>query len=128
MGGYAVTVLLDTGANVSLIDQKWKAKYLPSQDIRPLSELDYNLDVAAITGDEVPYDGWVEVVVNLHGNDDPDLSINVPFLVSRLKLDRPVIGVNVIQVLIQSHASRPKVLSILPTLLAGAMDVDDVPH
>lgn len=110
MGGYAVTVVLDTGANVSLIDRRWKTKYLPNQDIRPLSEvLDYDLDVSAITGDEVPYDGWVEVVVNLQGNDDPDLSICVPFLVSRVKLGRPVVGVNVIQVLIRSNASRPKI-------------------
>ncbi|XP_034416652.1 uncharacterized protein LOC117749943 [Cyclopterus lumpus] len=61
MAGYAVTVLLDTGANVSIIDRTWKEKYLPCQDTRPLSELiDKELDVLAITGDEVPYDGWVE--------------------------------------------------------------------
>lgn len=64
-------------------------------------------------------------MVNLEGNDDADLSICIPFLVSRLKLDRPVVGVNVIQVLIRSNVSRPKVLSILSTLLAGAMDLDD---
>lgn len=58
MAGYAVSVLLDTGANVSILDRTWKEKYLPCQDIRPLSELiDKELDVLAITGDEVPYDG-----------------------------------------------------------------------
>lgn len=49
----------------------------------------------------------------------------VPFLVSCLKLDRPVVGDNLIQVLIRSNASRPKVLSILSTALAGAMGMDD---
>lgn len=72
-----------------------------------------------------PYDGWVEVVVNLQGNDDPDLSIRVPFLVSRLELDRPLIGFNVIQVLIRNNESQPKLMSILSALLAGAMEIDD---
>lgn len=74
--GYAVTVLLDTGANVSILDRTWKEKYLPCQDVRPLTELiDNELDVLAITGNEIPYDGWVEVIVNLVGNDDQDLSV-----------------------------------------------------
>lgn len=127
MAGYAVTVLLDTGANVSLLDRTWKNRYLPHQDVRPLSELiNQDLDVTAVTGEEVPYDGWVEVVLNLQGNDDPDLSIRVPFLVSRLKLDRPLVGFNVIQELVKSNESRPKLMSILTNLLAGAMEIDSV--
>lgn len=126
IAGYAVTALLDTGANVSLLDRAWKNKYLPGQDVRPLSELlDDPLNVSAVTGDDIPYDGWVEVVVNLQGNDDPDLSIRVPFLVSRLELDRPLIGFNVIQVLVKNNESRPKFMPILSALLAGAMEIDD---
>lgn len=84
MAGYFVTVVLDTGAGVSLIDHAWLNKYLPGQQIRPLSELmDDDLNVKAITGDVVPYDGWVELVVNLEGNDNPDLSIRAPFQIGR---------------------------------------------
>ncbi|XP_056131302.1 embryonic polyadenylate-binding protein-like [Lampris incognitus] len=127
MAGYAVTVLLDTGANVSLLDRTWKNKYLPHQDVRPLSELlNQDLDVTAVTEEEVPYDRWVEVVLNLQGNYDPDLSIRVPFLVSRLKLDRPLVGFKVIQELIKSNESRPKLMLILTILLAGAMEIDSV--
>lgn len=127
VAGYAVTVLLDSGANVSLLDRAWKNKYLPGQDIRPLSELlDDPLSVSAVTGDDIPYDGWVETVVNLQGNDDPDVSIHVPFLVSRIELERPLIGFNVIQVLIENSESRPELLSILSALLAGALEIDDV--
>ncbi|KAJ8009423.1 hypothetical protein DPEC_G00088720 [Dallia pectoralis] len=125
LAGYAATALLDSGANVSLIDRTWKGKYLPCQAIRPLSELmDRELDVQAITGDVVPYDGYVELIVNLQGNDDPDLSIRVPFLVSRLQLERPVVGFNVVQELIKGHSCRPKVLSILTDLIAGALEID----
>lgn len=127
MAGYAVTVLLDTGANVSMLDRTWKEKYLPYQDIWPLSELiDKEFDILAITGDEIPYDGWVDVIVNLQGNNDPDPSIRVPFLLSRLQLERSLIEFNVIQELIMGHQSRPKVQSILVNLLAGAMEIDNV--
>lgn len=125
MNGYAITALLDTGANVSLIDRAWKDKYLPEQDICPLSQLmEESLNVTAVTGDEVPYDGYVEVVVNLQGNDDPDLSIRVPFLVCRYTLERPLVGFNVIQELIKSNESRPKLMSILVSLLSGALSID----
>lgn len=70
----------------------------------------------------MPYDGWGEVVVNLQGNDYPDLSIRVTFLVSRLELDRPLIGLNVFQ--IKNNESRPMLMSILSALVAGAMEVD----
>lgn len=80
--------------------------------------------MSAATGDDRPYDGWVEAVVNLQENEDSDLSISVPFLVSGLELDRPLIGFNVIQVLIKNNESRPKLMSIL-SLLAGAMEIDD---
>ena len=127
MNGYPITALLDSGANVSIIDSAWKDRYLPGQDIRPLSELmEDDLYVTAVTGDAVPYEGWIEVVVNLQGNDDPDLSIRVPFLVSRIKIDRPIVGFNVIQELFRSHESRPKVISILVNLLTGALETDSV--
>lgn len=125
MNGYAVTAMLDTGANVSIIDHTWKNKYLPEKEIRPLSELmDEELSVTAVTGEAVPYDGWMEVVVNLQGNNDPDLSIRVPFLVSRLDLERPLVGFNVIQELIKSNESRPKIMSILVNLLTGALEIN----
>lgn len=72
MTGYAVTVLLDTGANVSMIDSTWKEKYLLCKDIGPLTELlGKELAVLAITGEEILYDGLVEIVLNLQGYDDP---------------------------------------------------------
>jgi len=52
-----MTVLLDAGANVSLLDRASKNKYLPGQDVRPLSELlDDPLHVSAVTGDDIPYE------------------------------------------------------------------------
>lgn len=40
------------------------------------------LDVRDVNQDFIPFDGRVIITVNLHGNEDPTLSIYVPFLVS----------------------------------------------
>lgn len=127
MNGYAITALLDTGADVSIVDREWTDKYLPGQEICSLSELmEEELSLTAVTGDDAPYDGWTEVVVNLQGNNDPDLVIKVPFLVSSLRLQKPIIGFNVIHELVKSNESRPKVISILVSLPTDALEIDSV--
>lgn len=45
---------------------------------------------------------------------------------SRLKLERPIVGFNVIQELIKSNESRPKLISILVSLFTGALEIDSV--
>lgn len=62
---------------------------LPDQKVRPLTELmgTKPLDVMAVNGDAMPFDGWVEVSMDLLGNGDQDLSIQVPFLVSHMTLE-----------------------------------------
>lgn len=126
MNGYAVTALLDTGTQVSLIDQAWRQKYLPHQEIYPLSALMGNdeLKVFAANGEAIPYDGWVEVTVNLPGNDNPNYSIKVPFLVSRVDLLRPLLGFNVIQEIILGQGDGLETLSAICNLLKGAMQVE----
>ncbi len=61
LNGLAVTALLDTGAQVSVIDQTWKDKYLPAVEVRPLAELmgmSEKLEVYAVNGELIPFDGW----------------------------------------------------------------------
>ncbi|KAI4872055.1 hypothetical protein NFI96_010346, partial [Prochilodus magdalenae] len=67
------------GAQVSIIDKAWKDTYLPDLPVQPLTELiggEEELAVYAISGDLIPFDGWVAIAVNLPGNEDPSLSIN----------------------------------------------------
>ncbi|KAL1269483.1 hypothetical protein QQF64_031772 [Cirrhinus molitorella] len=116
--------LLDTGAQVSIIDHIWKEQYLPDVEVRPLRELlgyHDNLEVCAVNGEPIPFDGWAIITVNLSGNDDPTLSINVPFLVSRLQIERPLLGFNVVEELIQGQPER--LMPTLVSLLAEAIDV-----
>ncbi|KAI3376375.1 hypothetical protein L3Q82_016857 [Scortum barcoo] len=114
------------GAQVSLIDRTWRQKYLPHQEIHPLSELmgEYDLNVLAANGETIPYDGWVEIIVNLPGNDDPNYSIKVPFLVSQVDLLRPLLGFNVIQEIILGQGDGMEALPAICSLLKGAMQIE----
>lgn len=107
LNGLDVSALLERGAQVSMIDWAWKDKNLPDVDVRPLAELIGSadrLEVCAVNGDIIPFDGWTVITVNLPGNDDPNMSIPVPFLVSRLQIERPLLGFNVIEELIQGQS------------------------
>lgn len=104
-----------------MVDRVWREKYLPSVEVRPLRELlgcQDDLKVYAVNGDVIPFDGWVVITVNLLGNEDPSLSINVPFLVSKMPIERPLLGFNLIEELIQGQSEQ--LMPTLTSLLAGA--------
>lgn len=119
LNGLAVSALLDTGAQLSMIDSISKDKYLPDLNIRPLIDIinGDELDVYAVNGNLVPFDGWVAITVNLPGNENPSLSIKIPFLVSSLPLERPLLGFNVLEELVQGQPER--LIPTLITLLCG---------
>ncbi|KAI3369399.1 hypothetical protein L3Q82_007472 [Scortum barcoo] len=121
-----VTALLDTGAQVSMIDRDWKSKYLPDTTVRSLSEIIDNeeeLKIYAVNGDIVLFDGWVALIVNLQGNEDPSLSITVPFLVSSLVLERPLLGFNVLEEMIKEQPE--KLITTLTNLICNAMSIPE---
>lgn len=122
-----MTVLLDSGAQVSIIDKSWKHKYLPQKEVRPLRELigSRPLDLTAANGGPIPYDGWVELTFNLPGDEDPNLAIRVPFLVSCASLARPILGFNVIEELILGQEGDIEVVAVISQLLRGALQIEN---
>lgn len=126
LNGLAVTALLDSGAQVSMIDRHWKNKYLPEVTVNPLSEIlgdEEELKVYAVNGDIIPFDGWIALTVNLKGNENPDLSVAVPFLVSSIALERPVLGFNILEEMIQRRSQ--ELLPMLITLLCNAFSLPE---
>lgn len=123
LNGLPVTSLLDSGSQVSIISRAWKEEYLPDLSTHPVSEIlgEEELRVTAANGGLVPYDGWVSITVNLPGNLDPNLSISVPFLISSYPMDRPLIGFNVLEVLICGQPE--KLMPVLVSLLSNAISV-----
>lgn len=62
--GLAVTALLDSGAQVSMIDRYWKNKYLNDANVKIVDD-EEGLKVHAVNGDIIPFDGWIAVTGNL---------------------------------------------------------------
>lgn len=109
-----------------MIDRAWRNKYIPDVNVQPISELMELMDhvkvpkIYAVRGECLPFDGWVILTVNLPGNKDPQLSMNVPFLVSSVPFDTPVLGFNVVEAL---KGSPEQAASNLPKLLGGALSI-----
>lgn len=126
IGGYPITVLFDSGSQVSMVDRQWVERYIPHYQVRPLQELlDDELEVYAVNGQAVPYDGWVELTVTLAGHEDPNLTVQAPFLVSKLPLPQPLVGANVLRAIIQRQASDKEATAVLYSLLRRAFGMED---
>ena len=97
--------LWDTGAQVSIISKGWLTENLPEETIQAIGDLlDQKLELKAANGTTIAYEGWVELQFRLN-NSDADSSLNVPFLVTREKLDMPLIGYNVIEELVNGKVT-----------------------
>ena len=96
-------MLWDTGAQVSIISEYVVNSQFPSIQLRDIQELlgtDHNIDLQAANGTKIPYLGWVELDLKLieQGTD-----VRVPFLVTREKLELPIIGYNVIELIVNGN-------------------------
>lgn len=94
-----MTVLFDTGSQVSIIDSSWKQTFISHYAVRPPEKLldpGESLDLYAANRQPIPYDGWVELTVNLPATTSPDLTMEIPFLVSQVPLPQPLLGANVL--------------------------------
>ncbi|XP_040928717.2 uncharacterized protein LOC121202576 [Betta splendens] len=85
--------------------------------------LNNELEVYAINGQAVPYDGWVEQTVTLAGHEDPNLI--VPFLVSKLSLSQPLVGANVLGAIMQRQVSDKEAIASLHSLLRRTFGMDE---
>ena len=95
----AVNGLLDTGAQVSMIDGI----------VRPLSDVlddQEESEVHAVNGDVLPFDGWVLISVSFGKGKSVSQSITVPFLISSIPLERTLLGFNVLEEVI--HITQQK--------------------
>ncbi|CAI5636989.1 unnamed protein product [Oreochromis niloticus] len=90
--------------------------------MRPLSEIIEEIDelkVCAVNGETIPFDGWVPIMINLPGGEDPSLSVSTPVLISTLPMDKPLIGFNVLEQITEGQPER--LIPTLVTLLRNAI-------
>lgn len=124
LNGVSVQMLLDSGAQVSMVGKSWLEQTLPNVKIQPLNSLllDPTLDITAANGTAVPFDGWVEVLLEVISQKHGKVAIRVPMLVSSSCVTSPLLGFNVIEEIIMANEQQPNCLGLLD-LLSEAMSV-----
>ena len=96
-------VLWDTGAQVSIVSVDFLRSQLPTvqtRDIKQLLGTDGSINLQAANGTDIPYCGWVEIGVRLTNENETE--IRVPFLVTKENIEQPIIGFNVIELMVRN--------------------------
>lgn len=117
--GEKVDALWDTGAQVCVVSKHWKEINLPNEPVRDISELlgEDGLNLQAVNGTKIAYDGWIEVEFQLVGEDGYSEPLTVPILIgSEDNQEYPIIGFNVIEEVIK-RSSSPNTTSLLPRIV-----------
>ena len=92
---------------------------LPNEPVRDISELlgEDGLNLQAVNGTKIAYDGWIEVEFQLVGEDGYSEPLTVPILIgSEDNQEYPIIGFNVIEEVIK-RSSSPNTTSLLPRIV-----------
>ena len=86
--GKEVEALWDTGSQVCVVSRKWQQTHLPLEVLRNVEELlgaGGVLNLKAMNGTDIPFDGWIEVRFKLAGDDTTADELTVPVLVGQKK-------------------------------------------
>ena len=105
----------DTGAMVSLLSESWMKHNLPGVEIKSLNELfdEYpGLDLSAVNHSRIPFVGWSEVTMVLAGGG----LLKVPFVVTKIDLEQPLVGYNVVEEIIKEFPDERLIESLFPSL------------
>ena len=119
--------LWDTGSQISMLDMEFVKTHMPNRRIHSVREfLGEKLSISAANNSEVPIEGIVVVDFGIE-----DVRFAVPFLVTRGKMNNPIIGTNVMKhIILNTKNSLPSLMKLLPGLsvddakiLASAIEV-----
>ena len=100
-------VLWDTGAQVSLISEDVLKRQLPSVQVREICQLldtQGSIGLQAANGTDIPYSGRAEIDLELAA--DTETKIKVPFLVTKENIDQPLIGFNVLELIVKEDRGK----------------------
>lgn len=105
LNGAPIEMLLDSGAQVTMVGKTWMQRALPDVLIQPLKTLisDQPLEISAANGTEVPFEGWADVTLEIKSVNHGHATIQVPVLVSQNCLNHSILGSNVISEMIKAN-------------------------
>ena len=98
MNDKPVTALWDTGAMASLMNTQFLVNNLGDLKISKISDLlDTDIELTAAKYTHIPFLGWVEIRLKLFGKSQNSTELTVPILLTKEKLELPIIGYNSIE-------------------------------
>lgn len=126
INGVPLQMLLDSGAQVTMVGRAWMKKTLPNVQIQPLQSLlfDQPLEILAANGTDVPFEGWADVELQVCSQNYGHVTIQVPVLISKNVLNSPLLGSNVIAEMIKTNQEQRGEADI-SALLKEALSVSD---
>ena len=105
LNGKELDILLDSGAQVSVINEKQLQEHCPGAPINSIQDLlGIELELVTANGTKFPYIGWSAIKFEM-GQGTSRQSVEVPFLVTTVLLESPIIGYNVLETLVMSNAA-----------------------
>ena len=108
LNGPQIEALWDTGSQVSLISSELINNCFSDRAVRDISGFlgdGESLNFVTVSGDILPYKGWIELSFQLINNKKNDQAIQVPFLVTAETIEKPIIGYNVIEEIISCSSN-----------------------
>ena len=96
------------------MSRKWQQTHLPLEVLRNVEELlgaGEELNLEAMNGTDIPFDGWIEVRFKLAGDDTTADELTVPVLVGQKEQEYPIIDFNVIEEVLSQHSENPQAAS-----------------
>lgn len=125
INGVPLEMLLDSGAQVTMVGRAWIEKALPDVKIQPLESLFSNqsLEISAANGTEVPLDGWAEIDLQICSENHGHVAIRVPLLISQ-NCNSPLLGSNVIAEIIKENTDKGDKVNVT-AILKEALSVTE---
>ena len=99
MNGVESAVLLDTGAQVSIVSKQFVDVNFPSLQVKEIRELlgqNDKLKLAAANETSIPYTGWIDICLTFGNEQQKSTEISVSFLVIEADIDYLIVGYYVI--------------------------------
>ena len=126
LNGVETPVLLDTGAQVSIISLQELNEHLKETKINKIEDLldpGVKFELTTANGTVLPYLGWVDVQCELKGDNKGTNIINLPMLVTESHIDHPIIGYNVLEQLVCKYDTSSEIDEIVLVLSDSLPDV-----
>ena len=113
--------LWDTGAQVSLVSKSWLKENIDDVNIRNFEEIldEDPVQIKAANNATVPFAGFVELKLKISDLFDE----TVPFIVTEIDLESPIIGFNVISQFVKDGTVRGLESKLLVDCLVDVMEV-----